>query len=150
MPTIRITINRDTVFDEVSKLTDYIGSKSESEDKDIRDRVLATNNSLSDLNRFWSDSILVINERFKQMVDEYLITGSTFALSLDVSMSFDVMLAPEVTTALTGFIISSITGRWFKITNKAESAEYMERAAEFLKSAERLLYSRKKPTRPTI
>lgn len=176
METITIQVFRDDVYEEVAKATDYTGSKLIDGDESARNRILAGDDDLAELSRFWEESVLAVNENFKEL----LISGSTKSINsstlipieteistaalrpdlpvalrtgyeavIEVSKSFDKALTKSVTSTLRSFFIASIIGQWFKFANKGEAADYFAQAAELLESAERLLYSRKKPTRPT-
>lgn len=151
METIDIQIYRDEVYEEVAKATDYTGSKLIDGDDTARDRILAGDDDLADLGRFWEESVLAVNENFKEM----LISGSTqnitkpaYVGKIEVSKSFDKTLTASVQSTLRSFFIASIIGQWFKFANKGEAADYFAQAIEMLETAERLLYSRRKPTRP--
>ncbi len=181
METIDIQIMRDEVYEEVAKATDYTGSKLIDGDDTARDRILAADDDLAELGRFWDESVLAVNENFKEM----LISGSTqnvggllppviatstnepeaqaispdrpiviagkpaYVAKIEVSKSFDKALTASVQSTLRSFFIASIIGQWFKFANKGEAKDYFTQAAEMLETAERLLYSRRKPTRPT-
>ncbi len=181
METITINVFKDDVYEEVAKATDYTGAKLIDGDEKARDRILATDSELSDLGRFWEESVLATNERLKQM----LISGTTKLVSveasissenvkatseqavlppvpiipvlmktayvavLEVSKAFDKGLTDNVQSALRNFFIMSIIGQWFKFANKGEASDYFTQAGEMMDGAERLLYSRKKPTRPS-
>ena len=174
METITIQIFKDDVYEEVAKATDYTGAKLIDGDEKARDRILATDSELSDLGRFWEEAVLATNERLKQM----LISGTTklvmvsltasektetaeqtmppirprksaYEAVLEVSKSFDKELTANVQSALRNFFITSIIGQWFKFANKGEATDYFNQASEMMDGAERLLYSRKKPTRPS-
>ncbi len=157
METITIQIDKGDVYEEVAKATDYTGAKLIDGDATARDRILATDSDLSDLGRFWDESVLVTNERLKEM----LVSGTTKTVAdgdeektvyeavLEVSKSFDKGLTDNVQSALRNFFIASIIGQWFKLANKGEADDYFRQAGEWINGAERLLYSRKKPTRPT-
>ncbi len=161
METITITIYKADVYEEVAKATDYTGAKLIDGDEKARDRILATDNELSDLGRFWEEAVLATNERLKEMV----VSGSTtvkivtngvkkelktaYVAVLEVSKSFDKALTDNVQSALRNFFITSIIGQWFKLANKGEATDYFNQASEMMDGAERLLYSRKKPSRPS-
>ena len=157
METITIQVFKDDVYEEVAKATDYTGAKLIDGDEKARDRILATDNELSDLGRFWEESVLATNERLKEMV----VSGTTKTATdgqtaktcyegvLEVSKSFDKGLTPNVQSALRNFFINSIIGQWFKFANKGEATDYFKQASDMMDGAERLLYSRKKPTRPS-
>ena len=195
METINITIFQDDVYDEVAKATDYTGSKLIDGDEGARDRILASDDDLAGLGRFWEETISACNESLKEMlvsgktklVDAYKIDDITFqpiyrpsvdvtpiahdgntatsALPpaaaypvvrktpydavIEVSKSFDKTLTGSVQSTLRSYFISSIIGQWFKFANKGEAKDYFMQAAELMEATERLLYSRRKPTRPT-
>lgn len=176
METITIQIFKDDVYEEVAKATDYTGAKLIDGDEKARDRILATDSELSDLGRFWEESVLATNERLKEM----LVSGTTkqvrvfpvfpaedtevkeqtanpipiptktaFVATLEVSKAFDKELTSSVQSSLCNFFIASIIGQWFKFANKGEATDYFKQAGDWMDGAERLLYSRKKPTRPS-
>lgn len=153
METISITIGKKDVLTEVAKATEYTGAKMIGSEDGIYDRIMATDGNLADLVRFWDETVAAINERFKEM----LISGSTVTSSgtasyqaqLEVSKSFDKTLTASVESTIRSSFIASIIGQWFKFANKGEASDYFEQAEEMLTGAERLLYSRRKPTRPT-
>lgn len=175
METIDITIYKDDVYEEVAKATDYTGAKLIDGDASARDRILATDSDLSDLSRFWEEAVLATNERLKEMlvsgatkqvsqfidaipketeaqafpIDPIPIKIRTaYVAKLEVSKSFDKELTQSVQSTLRNFFIFSIIGQWFKLANKGEAADNFTQAGEMMTAAERLLYSRKKPTRP--
>lgn len=157
MEIITIHISQTDVYAEVAKATDYTGSKLLDTDENARDRILAADDDLTALSRFWDESVIAINENFKEL----LITGDTkllhsesenpeviYEAELEVSKSFDKTLTTSVQSTLRSFFIVSIIGQWFKFANKGEANDYFAQAAEMMDSAERLLYSRRKPTIP--
>jgi hypothetical protein len=156
METITIQVSKDDVYEEVAKATDYTGAKLINGDENARDRILATDSDLSDLSRFWEESVLATNERLKEMVvsgetksvDVDKSTKIVYEVTLEVSKSFDKSLTANVQSAIRNFFIASIIGQWFKFSNKGEAKDYFSQAGEMMNGAERLLYSRKKPTRP--
>ena len=186
METITIQIFQDDVYEEVAKATDYTGSKLIDVDEGARDRILAADDDLAELSRFWEESVLATNENLKEM----LVSGRTKLIStitiidptptppiistqsenanalppvlpplilgrtgyeavIEVSKSFDKVLTASVQSTLRSFFIASIIGQWFKFANKGEAKDYFTQAADMMETAERLLYSRRKPTRPT-
>lgn len=156
METITIQIIQEDVYDEVAKATDYTGSKLIDGDENARDRILAADDDLAELGRFWEESALATNENLKEM----LVSGKTkivgaadgktgYEAVIEVSKSFDKELTASVESTLRSFFIASIIGQWFKFANKGEAKDYFVQAADMMETAERLLYSRRKPTRPT-
>ena len=148
-----ISILQSEVYEEVSKASDYVGSKMLGDDSGARERILATDAVLDDLTRFWDESILVVNENFKDILHSFTEEvdngDKKLSFSFEVSLSFDTNLLPNVEKAIKNFFILSIIAQWFKYTNKGESQDYFNQSAEMITAAERLLYSRKKPVAPT-
>lgn len=153
METITIQIFQNDVYEEVAKATDYTGSKLIDGDDGARDRILAADDDLANLSRFWEESVLATNENLKEMLVSGRtkeITGKTgYEAVIEVSKSFDKVLTASVQSTLRSFFIASIIGQWFKFANKGEAKDYFAQAADMMEAAERLLYSRRKPTRPT-
>lgn len=148
MATINFVIDKEEVYGEVGKATDYTGSKMADGDERTRERILASDEELADLGRMWDESALTVNERFKSMVRNVEYTSDNYTLELEVSNSFDQRLTHNVEACIKGFFIASITGQWFKYADKEDAAEWLQQAAEMLTGAERLLYSRRRPVRP--
>ncbi len=154
METINIKIERADVYGEVAKATDYTGSKLMDSDETARDRILATDEDMETLSRFWDESVLSVNESLKEMLvngaSKTDDKGSTaYVAEIEVSKSFDKKLTASVESTLRSYFIAFIIGEWFKFANKSESADYFAQAVELITAAERLLYSRRKPTLPT-
>lgn len=176
METITVHIFQSEVYEEVAKATDYTGSKLIDGDENARERILAADDDLAVLSRFWDEAVLATNENLKEM----LISGTTklikedipesgtagdlqpmadvtpgtvlrrlgYEALIEVSKSFDKALTASVQSTLRSFFIATIIGQWFKFANKQEAADYFAQAGGFITAAERLLYSRRKPTLP--
>ena len=152
METITIKVYPDDVYEEVAKATDYTGSKLIDSDEGARVRILAADDDLAELGRFWEESVLAANENFKEM----LVSGKTiknegntsYEAIIEVSKSFDKALTASVQSTLRSFFIASIIGQWFKFANKGEAQDYLVQASDLIETAERLLYSRRKPQVP--
>lgn len=149
MSSVSITVVQSSVYDEVAKATEYTGTKMLNEDSEARDRIFTTDEDLETLSRFWDEAAADCTDRFKLMTVSAVTSGGNYVLTLDVSKSFDTNLTASVETAIKSFFISAIVGQWFKFANKPEAAEYSQIALDHLLTAERLLYSRKKPSLPT-
>ena len=153
METIQVNVNSKDVYEEVAKATDYTGSKLIDGDENARERILAVDDDLKELGRFWDESVSAAEEWLKEM----LVTSHTtkvdgamyYVLVLEVSVAWDADLLGSVESTLRSYFISSIIGQWFKFANKGEAADYLTNAADMLQSVERLLYTRRRPTLPT-
>lgn len=145
---IAIGIIRADVSEEVAKATDYRGSKLSDEDNNVRERVLAGDEDLQALGRLWTEAAMGVNERFKRMLVANTIDTERYDAIIEVSKQFDRELSESVEAAIRGYFIASMIGGWYRLANKSEAADYMAEAEELLTTAERLLYSRKRPKVP--
>lgn len=174
METITILVYRRDVYDEVAKATDYTGSKLIDVDAGARDRILAGDDDLAGLSRFWDESVSACNENFKELLQEWFCgypaltlaapsanaapaggasittgdNGYCYSATLEVSKSFDKTLSASIQSTIRSYFIASIIGQWFKFANKNEASDYLAQATEMIEAAERMLYSRKRPTIP--
>lgn len=146
---IILEIIKEDVYREVAKATDYTGSKMLDSDENTRDRILAGDDDFAELSRMWDETVLILNERFKSMLLSEGYTTGSYTIELEVSKNFETNLDRNVEAFLRSFFIASIIAQWFKYTNKSEAEDYFKQAAEMLMSAERLLYSRRRPRRPS-
>ena len=144
MATITLNINRDDVYREVDKTTDYTGSKLLDGDENARDRIQASEHDMKNLSRFWEEACATTNERLKEMVESSsLPSDDDYFVTLKVSVAYDTVLTPSVEATLRTFFITFITGKWYVFTNKGETKDYMAQASDLMEDIRRKLYSRK-------
>ncbi len=149
METITLNIRRPDVYTEVDKTTDYTGAKLNQSDNGARDRIVATEEDLKTLSRFWEETCATANERLKEMfIGSSLPSAEDYSVTLQVSVAFDKELTPSVEASLRSFFIVSITGKWYVFANKGEAKEYFAEAGELIEDVRRKLYSRKRPVSP--
>lgn len=149
METITLNINRQDVYTEVDKTTDYTGAKLNDKENGARDRIVATETDLKTLSRFWEETCAVTNERLKEMfVGSSLPSAEDYSVTLQVSVAFDKELTPSVEATLRSFFIVFITGKWYVFANKGEAKDYFDEAGELMEDIRRKLYSRKRPQSP--
>lgn len=144
MATITLNINREDVYREVDKTTDYTGSKLIDGDDKARDRIMASEADMKNLSRFWEEACATTNERLKEMVESSsLPSAQDYSVTLKVSVAYDTVLTPSVEATLRTFFITFITGKWYVFANKGETKDYMAQASELMEDIRRKLYSRK-------
>jgi hypothetical protein len=73
----------------------------------------------------------------------------SFELELEVGSAFDERLTRSVQSALRSFFVAWITGEWLRFVSAEGATDYFTQASDWLVEAERLLYSRCRPTAPT-
>lgn len=150
METITIKIDQSEVYEEVAKATDYTWSKLEGASGELRDRILAADADLAEMGRFWDEGLTAIKEALKEMVAGGQMRQSVYELELEVSNSYNQGLNGAVAGAMRSFMVMWMVGQWFRYSNKGEAGQYIEEARGYLLGAERMLYSRKKPRKPSV
>lgn len=154
MNVLILDVGKSNVFDEVAKLTAYVGAKNKTEQGvNIYDQVFTTDDDIMLLERFFREAKVGITELLKPFIME--ISQSTDDVSVDMKEHYRVTLNMPgsyplvLKDALAGFIFSyfvnSIVSKWFAITNKADAEYYTFWANNNLNEAQKNIYYRGKP-----
>ena len=145
---VTLTIDKESVYNEVAQTTSYTGAKMA--DADAYERIFTTDEDQSMLERFWSESKNTIANSVKRiLLDERETEAGTYSLHLGVSSSFDEALTESMQRSLFSFFVMNITAKWYTFTNKEEAKGYASEAATYLDDILRKAFFKKKPTRPT-
>ncbi len=147
MKSLKITINKERVYEEVAQTTSYTGAKMEG-DSSAYDRIFTTDADRSQLERFWAESCAAVCEGMKKHLGATEETAEGFEIDLELSSSYDDTLSDALRKDMESFFVMNITGKWFSFTNKPESGAYAEAAASFMDGARRKACFKKKPRRP--
>lgn len=155
-----LTIKKAVVYDEVAKLTGYVGAKTIEDSGKAYDRVFTTDDDRLMLERFWREAIGAITDEVKRFIAT--VSSPSNSQSVDITevweailnmpSSFDDNLAGSINSSLLSYAVNSIASKWFAITNKEEAERYSALAIASGNETKSKLYYRKKPKRviPTI
>lgn len=135
------------MYTEVKKTTEYTGAKMA--DATAYDTIAMTDENEEMLTRFWDEAKSAICAALRKVFVSESETGGTFTLTLDPTDAFDTDLRDTMQRSLFSFFVTSITARWFAITNKEEAAGYATAAAAHIEDILRAIYKRSRPSRPT-
>ncbi len=120
MKKITLSVNKETVYNEVAKTTSYVGAKAN--DATAYGRVFTTDEDKELLERFWEESKNVVTLNLKRFfVSEKEING-IYTLELSLHSSFKDGFVDGMQQSLFSFFVTNITSKWFSITDK-ESVE---------------------------
>lgn len=144
-----ITIEKSAVYDEVAQTTSYTGAKMEGGDAETYDRIFTTEDDRSQLDRFWDESCVAVQEALKEFVQGERGEDS-FTLHLALSASFEPNLEGAMRKEVFSFFVNSITSKWFVFTNKKEAADFAAMAQGMLEGIRKKAYFRRKPRKPNI
>ena len=142
-----LSVNKENVYNEVAKTTSYTGAKMD--DEAAYNRIFTTEEDKTMLERFWNESKNAIAGSLKKFLGGETETDGTYALTLELSASFDESLLESMGRSLFSFFVMNITAKWYAFTNKDEATDYAAGAASNLEDIMRKAYFKRKPRRPT-
>lgn len=150
-----LSIKKANVYDEVAKLTGYVGAKTVEDTGKAYDRVFTTDDDRLMLERFWREAIGAITDEIKRFIttvstqdnSQIVDIGEVWTTELDMPSNFDENLVDSINDSLFSYAVNSIVSKWFAITNKEESELYSAMAINCGNEAKSKLYYRKKPRR---
>ena len=144
---ITLKVNKETVYDEVAKTTEYTGAKMD--DEHAYEVISTTDDDKAMLERFWNEcKNLICNSLKKVLVSEVEAEGE-YSLTLGLSTAFDESLTESMQRSLFSFFVMNITAKWYTFANKSEATGYATEAATYIEDIMRKAFFKKKPTRPT-
>ena len=144
---VTLTIDKESVYEEVAQTTSYTGAKMD--DEDAYERIFTTDDDKSMLERFWNESKNTIANSLKRILLNEQETDGTYSLQLGLSSSFDEALTDSMRRSLFSFFVMNITAKWYTFTNKQEATGYASEAVTYIDDIMRKAFFKKKPSRPT-
>lgn len=157
MKTVNLSISKSSVYNEVAKLTAYVGAKTkDAHEENIYDTVFVTNDDTGMLERFWREAKSRICDELKRFVvkiepveyDESVDLEEQYMTTLQVTDRFDMNLLPAVNDLIVSFFVNNIAGKWFAIANRGDAQYYMDESKYNLEELKRKLFFRRPPGRP--
>ncbi len=157
---IILTIKKAAIYDEVAKLTGYVGAKTIEDTGKAYDRVFTTDDDRLMLERFWREAVGSITDEVKRFIADVSSPGNgqsvdlseVWTANLEMPSNFDSNLTDSINDSLLSYSVNAIASKWFAITNKEEYEKYAGMAVVAGNEVKSKLYYRKKPQRivPTI
>lgn len=150
-----IQIKKAEVFDEIAKLTAYIGAKTIEDTGIMYDRVFVTDDDRVMLESFWSNCLTHIIDACKTHVISYskpsnsqkMDMNEVFVIHLNMPNNYDHNMQNSLESSARSYCINKITSEWFMITNKTEVEIYIQKSVIADLEITRLLNHRKIPIR---
>lgn len=155
---INLNIKKSVVYNEVSKISSYIGAKRIDADKKVYERVFSTDDDRELLERYWREtksSLMSILSRWLQGVSipensQTVDDAEVWAVKLHLPDTFKAELAYGIDEDVLSYMINNILFKWLAVSEPKE-AEYYGVMAENKKGeiTRKLLY-RTKPINVTM
>lgn len=143
-----LSVNKESVYNEVAKTTSYTGAKMEG-DPNAYERIFTTEEDKTMLERFWSESKNTIAGSMKKFLVSETDNGGDYKLTLELSAAYDPALTESMERSLFSFFVMNITAKWYAFTNKKEATDYAAGASSDLEDVIRKAFYKKKPKRPS-
>ena len=146
-------IKKKSVYDEVAKLTSYIGAKTIADTGISYDRIFVTDDDQTMLERFWRESVDTITDLLKRYItavtspvnSQTVDITEIWSISLNVPTEYDTLLTNAINDLMISYITNSITAKWLMITNRADTEAYSNIATAQLQEISNLFHQRKAP-----
>ena len=150
-----LNIKKAYVYDEVAKLTGYVGAKTIEDTGKAYDRVFTTDDDRLMLERFWREAVGAITDEIKRFITnvstqanaQTVDISEVWTANLEMPSNFDNNLIDSINDSLFSYAVNSIVSKWFAITNKEEADMYSGMAVNCGNEAKSKLFYRKKPKR---
>lgn len=154
MTEITITINKTDVYDEVSKTTEYEGSKAK-DDQEAYERVSVTEEDQLMLERFWLEACNMMTGLLKPFIKtvssqdsvKSVDTKKNYVATLEMSSSWDSTLKDSLQADVFSYFVTSLLAKWSRMANKEDADVLTAEANGFVESIKSKVWYRKRPMR---
>lgn len=155
--TYNIQIGKARVMDEVRKTTEYIGSKSVSEqDPGAYERITAVDANREQLDRYWTEACDGATRALAHWVESVRSQSLThhpeigsdrdYLVKLAMPTNWDNAYLPVVNETLLSYLVNSIVAKWLLIVQPDQASAYATLAAGGELQLGQMMLYRKRPT----
>lgn len=145
---VLIPIKKTTVYEEIAKITSYIGASSvDDAGTPIYDRVATTeydNELLNPLFESACSSVALAAQRFFVCINS---TSDGIDIKLDMPSNYIGDYNYTLVANATNHVICSIIAQWFTVRHKTEVDTYTSKAVQHLNEFSNTLFHRRAPRR---
>lgn len=147
MADITIQIDKQEVYEEVSKVTAYIGGKNvDANGKTLYDQVFVTDADKEMIDSFFSSATSNVATALEQTLKDMVTNDIGFILTLRMPGNFRKTMEKPLTESIIEYIENSIVAEWCDITKKDEES-YATNASALLQQINAMQYLRQRPKR---
>ena len=143
--TIEIILDRTQVFEQVNKITSYIGSKTKSDHDTMSYAVIATtsyNNEL--LENYYDDALNSLATLFKPFLSATAVEDARTTFTLEMPSNFAAVLLDSLQKEVDSFAVDFILSLWLTLCG-VPAEMYAKKAAASLEAISVKLYTRMAP-----
>ena len=147
MADITIQIDKQEVYEEVSKVTAYIGGKNvDAKGKTLYDQVFVTDADKEMIDSFFSSATSNVATALEHTMKDMETNDIGFILTLRMPGNFWTTMEKSLTESIIEYIENSIVAAWCDITKKDEES-YATNASALLQQINAMQYLRQRPKR---
>lgn len=147
MADITIQIDKQEVYEEVSKVTAYIGGKNvDTNGKTLYDQVFVTDADKEMIDSFFSSATSNVATALEHTLKDVETNDIGFILTLRMTGNFRTTMEKPLTESIIEYIENSIVAAWCDITKKDEES-YATNASALLQQINAMQYLRQRPKR---
>lgn len=147
MADITIQIDKQEVYEEVSKVTAYIGGKNvDAKGKTLYDQVFVTDADKEMIDSFFSSATSNVVTALEHTLKDMETNDIGFNLTLRMPGNFRTTMEKPLTESIIEYIENSIVAAWCDITKKDEES-YATNASALLQQINAMQYLRQRPKR---
>ena len=147
MADITIQIDKQEVYEEVSKVTAYIGGKNvDAKGKTLYDQVFVTDADKEMIDSFFSSATSNVATALEHTLKDMVMNEVSFNLTLRMPGNFRTTMERPLTESIIEYIENSIVAAWCDITKKDEES-YATKASALLQQINAMQYLRQRPKR---
>lgn len=147
MADITIQIDKQEIYEEVSKVTAYIGGKNvDANGKTLYDQVFVTDADKEMIDSFFSSATSNVATALEHTLKDMETNDIGFILTLRMPSNFRKTMEKPLTESIIEYIENSIVAAWCDITKKDEES-YATNASALLQQINAMQYLRQRPKR---
>ena len=143
--TIEITLDRTQTFEQVNKITSYIGSKTKS-DQDMMSYAVIATTSYNDelLQNYYDDALNSLATLFKPFLSTTTLEDARTTFTLEMPSNFAAALLNSLQKEVDSFAVDFILSLWLTLCG-VPAEMYAKKAAASLEAISVKLYTRMAP-----
>lgn len=157
MKQITVEVDKRNVYNEIAKMTAYIGARDSSGTSEdyTYEKVFTVDEDRIALEGFWADACVELTKSISEYVhttsgsipEHGLALGNDFSVTLKMPDNYNEGTVESVKSGVFQFFVYTILSRWLSMTKRESAPQYMEMAGASISDVFRLLNSRNRPVR---
>lgn len=152
MVTIDITIKKNDVYDEVGRISAYLGQRKSGADASAYERVGVTDSDGALLDSYWSMAKSALVEQLEQYVDDKTDdkADDTWTLSLVARGRYNTEMTPYLQADAMRFMANYMMSLWCGVCSDGAADYYLKMSGTLLQDMKNKLCSFTKPKKKSI